>query len=140
MTGIMLLRAMPHRDGTKERRKMPTTGPDVSTSSSAISGALGWIVDLLSGSLATAIAVLSVAMLGFAFLQGRLAVRQGTRVALGAFILFGAPTIAAALAGLAQLGQADTALPPPAPAASLDPVPPPPPPNPDPYAGASLPQ
>lgn len=93
---------------------------------------------MLLGQVGTTIAILAMAGVGLAMLQGRMAVRQGTLVVLGCFILFGAPMIAQALAGLAR-GAND---PPPiaiaAPPAPIA-IPTPPPPNPDPYAGASVP-
>ena len=104
----------------------------------ALASAVQWIEAVLLGQVGTVIAVLAVAGVGFAMLQGRIALRQGIRVVLGCFILFGAPLIAQGLAGLAR-GEAE-----PSPVAIAAPPPPitiptPPPPNPDPYAGASVP-
>lgn len=85
------------------------------------------------------IAILAVAGIGLAMLQGRVSVRSGLRVAIGCFILFGAPAIAQELMGLVRrnagpaLIEVQPASPP------LIAVPAPPPPNPDPYAGASVP-
>ena len=98
-----------------------------------------WIEALLLGSMGTSIAILAIAGTGFAMLSGRLAPRDGLRVVLGCFILFGAPAIAQALHGLSQGGgsqSAGLAAPVPPPALSL---PPPVPQNADPYAGASMP-
>jgi hypothetical protein len=46
--------------------------------------------------------VLAIASLGFAMLSGRLPVRRGLTSIFGCFILFGAPTIAHGIAGMAQ--------------------------------------
>lgn len=106
--------------------------------SNALVTASDWIAVLLTGTLGTILAVLAIAGVGFAMLQGRLAVRDGVRVVLGCFILFGAPMIAHGLAGLAALTasapiEVQSAPPPP------PPIPSPPQPNRDPYAGASVP-
>ena len=63
----------------------------------AIDGAVQWGLALLTGSLSTSIAVVAIAGLGFAMLQGDIPVRRATRFVLGCFILFGAPMIAQAL-------------------------------------------
>lgn len=98
-----------------------------------------WIAGTLTGTLGIMLAVLAIAGVGFAILQGLLAVRNGVRVVLGCFILFGAPAIAEALTGLAAQTSPQSAevynAPPPPPMS----VPTPPPPDPDPYAGASVP-
>ena len=62
----------------------------------AIESAASWLAELLTGRLATISAILAIALVGFAMLQGRLAFRTSARVLLGCAILFGAPTIAAA--------------------------------------------
>lgn len=66
---------------------------------SAVTGAVTWLQELLLGSAGLAIAVISVALLGFAILQGRLSPRDGARVVLGCFLLFGAPLVAHGLRG-----------------------------------------
>jgi len=66
--------------------------------------AVQWVVDLLVGPVGTSMAVIAVAWVGFSLLEGRLTVRHGATVVLGCFILFGAPTIARELLGLAQQG------------------------------------
>lgn len=108
------------------------------STSNALTTAIDWIAGALTGNLGTMIAVLAIAGTGFAMLQGRLAVRDGARVVLGCFILFGAPAIAHGLAELASASSAQSqsysAPPPPPP-----PIPAPPQPNNDPYAGASVP-
>lgn len=75
-------------------------------SDAAIPTAVEWAVGALLGSVATGVAVLAVAFLGFGMLFGHLDWRTGTRVVLGIFILFGAPMIARELAGFARSGEA----------------------------------
>ena len=55
-----------------------------------------WVEDLAFGSIATAVAILTVAMVGVMLLTGRLDLRRGTTVILGCFILFGARSISLA--------------------------------------------
>lgn len=107
-------------------------------SPNALLASSDWIVDALTGNVGIMLAVLAIAGVGFAMLQGRLAVRSGARVILGCFILFGAPVIAKALSGgtgQARVESAEVynASPPPTMA-----IPAPPPPDADPYAGASV--
>lgn len=116
--------------------------PASSTAQSALPAAAHWVEGLLLGSVGSALAVIAVALTGFALLFGRLSVRSGARVILGCFILFGAGSIARGLLGLVTVqtpavvvyqqptsGPAQAA--PPPPPASANPF--------DPYAGASVP-
>lgn len=106
----------------------------------AIPAAVDWAVGTLLGSVTTGVAVIAVAFLDFGLMFGHLDWRTGVRVVLGMFIVFGAPMIAAELAGLGRgfvTAQSDTstaqmlpsqpAIPKNAPVA-------------DPYAGAGMPQ
>lgn len=105
---------------------------------SSLVDAANWIRDALTGSLALSIAILAVAWLGFAMLQGRLLWRDGLRIVLGCFILFGSSAIATSLTSLGQGSRsAVTTVPrsPPPPAINV----PQRPPVFDPYAGASVP-
>lgn len=61
--------------------------------SGPIVGALGWIQGTLMGNVATTVAVIAVAMVGFMMLTGRMNWRFGATVILGCFILFGAASI-----------------------------------------------
>jgi type IV secretory pathway VirB2 component (pilin) len=65
--------------------------------SSAIAAAAQWIGDLLFGPLATSIAVIAVAWVGFAMLSGRIEIRRGLSVVFGCFLLLGAKGIALGL-------------------------------------------
>lgn len=62
--------------------------------SSSIVAATRWVEASMLGSLATIVAVMAVAWLGFLLLQGRLPARRGLSVLIGAFVLFGAGQIA----------------------------------------------
>lgn len=109
---------------------------------SVITAAAQWLQGLISGDLATIIAVFAVAVTGIGMLGGRIDLRRGARVVLGCFILFGAATIAQGLQRATVTGDALPIV--------SEPVPPPtyvrPPrtdaanPSYDPYAGASVPQ
>lgn len=105
----------------------------------ALAAAVGWVQELLTGGLATSLAVLAIAGIGLAMLLGEIPLRQGVRVVMGCFILFGAPLIARGLMDLAHGVGSDAAAPSVAPVM----VPTPPAvqkPKPfDPYAGASVP-
>ncbi len=58
-----------------------------------IVNALAWLQGTLLGSVATAVAVMAVAAVGFMMLTGRMNWRFGATVIIGVFILFGAATI-----------------------------------------------
>lgn len=108
-----------------------------------IISALSWIEGTVLGTIATAVAVIAVAWIGFLMLSGRVDVRRAAHVILGCFVIFGAATIAAGIQA-AILGSEDS-LP-----DQTEVAPPPPPVYPaapaqaapsayDPYAGAGLP-
>ncbi len=61
--------------------------------SGPIVAALGWLQGTLLGNVATAVAVIAVAMVGFMMLTGRLNWRFGATVIVGCFVLFGASAI-----------------------------------------------
>jgi len=63
----------------------------------SIVDAAWWLQHLLTGSVATIIAVLAVAATGAAMLTGRVDVRRGAAVIVGCFLLFGASTITTGL-------------------------------------------
>ncbi len=70
--------------------------------SSPISGALDWIQGTLMGKVATTVAVIAVAMVGFMMLTGRMNWRYGATVIIGVFILFGAATIVGGIQSMAH--------------------------------------
>jgi type IV secretion system protein VirB2 len=61
--------------------------------SGPIVAALAWLQGTLLGNVATAIAVMAVAAVGFMMLTGRMNWRFGATVLIGCFILFGAGAI-----------------------------------------------
>jgi type IV secretion system protein VirB2 len=61
--------------------------------SGAIVGAVSWLQGTLLGTVATVVAVIAVASVGFMMLTGRMNWRYGATVILGCFILFGAAGI-----------------------------------------------
>lgn len=61
--------------------------------SGPIVAALGWLQGTMLGNVATAVAVMAVAAVGFMMLTGRLNWRFGATVIIGVFILFGAGAI-----------------------------------------------
>lgn len=67
----------------------------------AISAAASWVSDLLFGPLATTIAIIAIAWVGFSMLSGRIEIRRGLAVVFGCFLLFGARGIADSLRSMA---------------------------------------
>lgn len=65
--------------------------------SGPIVSALMWLQGTLLGNVATAVAVMAVAAVGFMMLTGRLNWRFGASVIIGCFILFGASAIVAGI-------------------------------------------
>ncbi len=65
--------------------------------SGPIVAALGWLQGTLLGNVATAVAVMAVAAVGFGMLTGRMNWRFGATVIIGVFILFGAASIVAGI-------------------------------------------
>ncbi len=65
--------------------------------SGAIIGAVNWLQGTLLGTVATMVAVIAVASVGFMMLTGRINWRHGAVVILGCFILFGAASIVAGI-------------------------------------------
>lgn len=107
----------------------------------ALAGAVHWIESSFTGSAATSIAVIALALSAIAMLQGRVDVVRLGKVALGTFILFGSPFLANELVRSlsarepinAQIANAG-------PSVSPAPTIPQNAPVNDPYAGASVPQ
>lgn len=72
--------------------------------SGPIIAALGWIQGTLLGNVATAVAVMAVAAVGFMMLTGRMNWRFGATVIIGCFILFGAGAIVTGIQSAAAVG------------------------------------
>jgi type IV secretory pathway VirB2 component (pilin) len=71
--------------------------------SGPILGAVGWVQGTLLGNVATSVAVIAVAVVGFMMLTGRMNWKHGITVILGCFILFGATAIVAGIQGAARV-------------------------------------
>lgn len=67
-----------------------------------ILAAVQWIQGTLLGNVATSVAVIAVAIVGFMMLTGRMNWRHGVTVILGCFILFGAAAIVAGIQAAAR--------------------------------------
>jgi type IV secretory pathway VirB2 component (pilin) len=72
--------------------------------SGPIVNALHWLQGTLLGNVATAVAVIAVAMVGFMMLTGRMNWRFGATVIIGCFILFGAGAIVSGIQTAAVAG------------------------------------
>ncbi|MBK6800571.1 TrbC/VirB2 family protein [Novosphingobium sp.] len=72
--------------------------------SGPIVAALGWLQGTLLGNVATAVAVMAVAAVGFMMLTGRMNWRFGATVIIGTFILFGAGAIVSGIQAAAAVG------------------------------------
>lgn len=119
---------------------MILTFATVQPSDAAIPAAVEWALGTLLGSVATGVAVLAVAFLGFGMLVGRTDWRTWVRVVLGIFILFGSPMIVRELMAFARDGEPAGSSQAAAGEIPQQPVVPKNAPAADPYAGAGLPQ
>ena len=72
--------------------------------SGPIVSAVQWLQGTLLGTVATVVAVIAIAVVGFMMLTGRMNWRYGATVILGCFILFGAASIVAGIQSTVQLG------------------------------------
>ena len=73
--------------------------------SGVLVSAVNWLQGTLLGTIATVVAVIAVATVGFLMLTGRINWRYGVTVIVGCFILFGASSIVAGIRSTAALGQ-----------------------------------
>ncbi len=103
----------------------------------SLESATTWVTSALLGSVGTAVAIVAMAGLGLAMLQGRIPARRGAVTVIGCFIVFSSRSIATALVGVSTPPIDDVALPVVTPPAYAAPIPPPVPY--DPYSGASVP-
>ena len=69
--------------------------------SGPIAAAADWLQGTLLGNVATAVAVIAVAAVGFMMLSGRVNWKYGATVVLGLFILFGAASIVGGIRSVA---------------------------------------
>ena len=65
--------------------------------------AVQWIEGTLLGNVATTVAVVAVAVVGFMMLTGRMNWRHGITVIVGCFVIFGAAAIVAGIQAAAHL-------------------------------------
>lgn len=72
--------------------------------SGVLVSAVNWLQGTLMGTVATVVAVIAVASVGFMMLTGRINWRHGATVILGCFILFGAASIVAGIQSAASTG------------------------------------
>jgi type IV secretion system protein VirB2 len=72
--------------------------------SGPIVSALAWMQNTMLGSVATAVAVMAVAAVGFMMLTGRMNWRFGATVIIGCFVLFGAASIVGGIQSAAAIG------------------------------------
>jgi type IV secretory pathway VirB2 component (pilin) len=73
--------------------------------SGPIVSALAWLQGTLLGNVATAVAVIAVAMVGFMMLTGRVNWRFGATVIVGCFVLFGASAIVTGIQSTAMVAR-----------------------------------
>jgi type IV secretion system protein VirB2 len=100
-----------------------------------------WLRDVVLGPIATAVAIVAVAGVGYLALSGKIDLRRGASVIVGCFIIFGAPMIARgiqAAAGSSAAGFSVPASVAPVPEAAPVATPTAAPPQYDPYAGPSI--
>lgn len=64
------------------------------TGGTSLTASATWIESVVLGDAAIGLCVVGVAVIGALMLTGRLPLREGTRVAVGCFVLLGAPVIA----------------------------------------------
>ena len=72
--------------------------------SGPVVAALAWLQGTLLGNVATAVAVMAVAAVGFMMLTGRMNWRFGATVIVGCFILFGSAAIVSGIQSAAAAG------------------------------------
>jgi len=116
--------------------------PTNPSGSGSIVTAVRWLEETLLGTIATTVAVISVASIGFMALSGRVDLRRAATIVLGCFILFGASSIVAGLESAVRDQGSSGFASPLAQSADISPLPtlPQRPAGYDPYAGAAVPQ
>ena len=72
--------------------------------SGAVVSAVRWLEGTLLGTIATVVAVIAVASVGFLMLTGRINWRYGATVIIGCFIIFGAASIVGGIQSSAGTG------------------------------------
>ena len=95
LTPIALMHAAVSQPASAQTADPQGSGPIVA--------ALSWLQGTMLGNVATAVAVMAVAAVGFMMLSGRINWRFGATVILGCFVLFGAGAI---VSGIQSAGAA----------------------------------
>ena len=95
--GALFIAAVPSAAAAQESLADPQ-------GSGVIVAAVRWLEGTLLGTIATVVAVIAVASVGFLMLTGRINWRYGAVVILGCFILFGAASIVAGIQSTARMG------------------------------------
>ncbi len=85
LTAMSLIAMMAAQEALAQVNSPQGSGP--------ILGAVNWVRGTMEGGIATAVAVIAVAFVGFMMLTGRMNWKHGITVIVGCFILFGAATI-----------------------------------------------
>lgn len=84
-----------------------------SRSVTSIASSVEWLVTLVTGTLATGLMTLAVAIIGYRMLAGQSSIRQGAYALIGSFVLIGSAYMARSLVEV--LPRVEAAPPPPAP-------------------------
>ncbi|MEO0463542.1 MAG: TrbC/VirB2 family protein [Pseudomonadota bacterium] len=74
--------------------------PAAGAAGDPVTSALVWMQGILLGPIATTLAVMAVAGVGFMMLTGRMNWRYGATVIVGVFIIFGAPRLVATISAV----------------------------------------
>jgi type IV secretion system protein VirB2 len=85
--------------GSAQEALAQAAGP---AGSGPIVGAVRWVQESALGPVATSVAVIAVAVVGFMMLTGRMNWKHGITVIVGCFVLFGATAIVAGIQSAAQ--------------------------------------
>ena len=80
-------------------------GPFEQYTPTPIGNSANWLTTVVLGELAIALCIIAVAIIGLLLMSGRLAIRRGALVALGCFIVLGAPILASAFVNVAETGR-----------------------------------
>jgi type IV secretion system protein VirB2 len=98
-----MLAALPFLSAPGIAAAQAVRGPDPAGSGPVVA-ALAWLQGTLLGNVATAVAVMAVAAVGFMMLTGRMNWRFGATVIIGCFILFGAGAIVSGIQSASGAG------------------------------------
>ena len=99
-TAVAPLAAITAQLGSGAAYAQNSSGP---RGSGPIVAAVDWVQATLLGNVATTLAVIAVATVGFMMLSGRVNWKHGAMVIVGCFVLFGATVIVAGIQTAAQL-------------------------------------